>query len=295
VNQRRLALLFLAPALVAIALVALFPLGWTAWESLHAHDLRLPGAGRPFVGLANFAEAFGDPRWRGAWAHTLFFTAVTVALELGLGLVLALGLQSVRRFRGLLRTAVLLPWALPTVVAALLWRFLFESPMGLVNALLVRSGIAAVPIPWFTHPVAAWVPLILADVWRMTPFATLLLLAGLQTIDEELYEAARLDGAGSWACFRHITLPLLRPALLVVLLFRTLDALRVFDLVYVLTGGGPGTRTEPVALHAWTELLQNLRFGYGSALALLLLAGALLVALGLTRWMGRRTLLGGTT
>jgi ABC-type sugar transport system permease subunit len=180
-----------------------------------------------------------------------------------------------------------LPWALPTVVAALVFRFLFEGEAAIANAVATRVGLLEAPIAWFADATTAWVPLILADVWKTTPFVALLLLAGLTTIDDELYEAAEVDGAGAVARFWHVTLPMLRPALLVVLLFRTLDAFRVFDLVYVLTGGGPGTATEPIALSTFEQLLSNLRFGYGSALSVVVfLVTAALAALYL-RLLGR--------
>lgn len=251
VSDRRLAWAFVAPALAVLALIAVFPLGWAAWESLHRHDLRMPWLGKPFVGLENYAGIAGDARFRSSLAHTVFFTAASVAIELLLGLVLALAMDRTFRGRGLVRAALLIPWALPTVVAALLWRFLFEP----------RAGV------WLVHPLAAWVPVILADVWKTTPFVALLLLAGLQGIPRDLHESAAVDGAGPWTRLRRVTLPLLRPSLLVALIFRTLDAFRVFDLIYVLTGGGPGTATEPVALYAFNTLFQNLRFGYGAALS----------------------------
>ena len=284
-RESRLALLLLLPALAILLLVTVFPLLWTVWESLRHHALGAPGVS--FAGLGNYAEALGSPRVLAAWLHTAVFTGLSVALEFGLALLLALSLRRAGRAAGLLRTGVLLPWAVPTVVAALLWRFIFESPFGLVNTLLLKTGLVAEPVSWLADPAGAWVPLILGDVWRMTPFVTLLLLAGLNNIPEELYEAARIDGAGSWGRFRHVTLPLLRPAMVVALVFRILDALRVFDLVYVLTGGGPGTATEPVSLHAQTELVQNLRIGYGSALCVLILLAALLAALGVIRGLGR--------
>jgi ABC-type sugar transport system permease subunit len=181
------------------------------------------------------------------------------------------------RARGLLRTAVLLPWAVPTVVAALVWRFMFESPSGLVSTAAGRFGISTPT--WFASALGAWVPLILADVWKMTPFVAILLLAGLQNIDETLYEAADMDGAGAWHRFTGITLPLLRPAMTVAVLFRGLDALRVFDLVYVMTGGGPGSATEPIALFTFTSLLQNLRFGFASAISVMVFAAAFVLAL----------------
>ncbi len=283
-HEARLAWALALPAIGTIALIAVFPIAWTAWESMHLHDLRMPWLGRPFVGGANYLEAFADARFRGAVGHTLLFAAVSVTLELAGGLALALALNGITRARGLARTAALLPWAIPTVVVALVWRFMFESPSGLADTLAARAGVAAPT--WFADASAAWVPLILADVWKMTPFVGVLLLAGLQNIDSALYEAASMDGAGPWRRFTDITLPLLRPALLVAFLFRTLDALRVFDIVYVMTGGGPGSATEPIALFTFTALLQNLRFGFASALSVMVFTVSFLFALASIRAFG---------
>lgn len=261
--ERRAAALFVLPALSAIGLIAIAPMLWTAWESLHMHDLRLPWLGRPFVGFANYLEALGDTRFIEAVGHTALFTLASVTFELLLGLVFALVMSSALRLRGTIRVVVLASWAVPTVVAGLIWRFLFEGSA----------------VNWFADPVAAWVPIVLADAWKMTPFVALLLLAGLQSIDPALYDAARMDGAGAWRQFRHVTLPLLRPALLVALLFRTLDAFRVFDVVYVMTAGGPGTATEVVSLYTFSTLLQHLRFGYGSALSMIIFLATFLLAL----------------
>ena len=291
-GETRLAWALALPALSVIALVALFPILWTFWESLHLHDLRMPWLGRPFVGAANYVDALAEPRFWSALGHTGFFVAATVTLELSAGLLLAVALDRVTRARGLVRTAVLLPWAIPTVVAALVWRFMFESPMGLASALLAGAGVAAPT--WFADALAAWVPLLLADAWKTTPFVAILLLAGLQTIDRSLYEAADVDGAGGWRQFVDITLPLLRPALLVAALFRSLDAFRVFDLIYGLTGGGPGTATEPIALYTFTTLLQNLQFGLGSALSIIVFAVAFLFALGAIRLFGSGAFLEGS-
>jgi ABC-type sugar transport system permease subunit len=271
-SEARIGWALVSPALAVIALIAIFPLGWTLWESLHLHELRMPWLGQPFIGLDNYAEIVRDPRFWAALGHTVFFTVVSISLELVLGLFLALAMNRAFRGRGFVRAAVLVPWAIPTVVAALLWRFMFESQAGIVNALLVDAGILNKPIVWLIETATAWVPVILADVWKTTPFVALLLLAGLQNIDATLYEAAAVDGANRWWQLRHITLPLLKPAILVTLIFRTLDAFRVFDLIYVLTGGGPGTSTEPVALYTFNALLQNLRFGYGSALSVVIFA-----------------------
>lgn len=276
-----------SPAVATILLVALFPLAWTLWESVHLHDLRMPWLGRPFIGLGNYAEAFRDPRFWAALAHTGFFTATSVAIELGLGLILALAMNRATRGRTAVRAAVLVPWAIPTVVSALLWRFIFDDQSGVVNAVLAATGLARTPIVWFIHPDLAWIPVIVSDVWKTTPFVALLLLAGLQNIDTALYEAARIDGATPWQQFRHVTLPLLKPAILVALVFRTLDSVRVFDLIYVLTGGGPGTSTEPIALFTFNSLLQNLRFGYGSALSVITFGVSFVFAAAYLRLLGR--------
>jgi ABC-type sugar transport system permease subunit len=289
-DEMRLAWALALPAIGVIALIAAFPIVWTFWESLHMHDLRMPWLGRPYVGGANYWEALADARLRNAVAHTLVFAAATVTLELAGGLVLALMLNRVVGARGLLRTAVLLPWAVPTVVAALVWRFMFESPSGLVTTVAGRFGISAPT--WFASPLGAWLPLILADVWKMTPFVAILLLAGLQNIDQTLYEAADMDGAGAWHRFTGITLPLLRPAMTVAVLFRSLDALRIFDLVYVMTGGGPGSATEPIALFTFIALLQNLRFGFASAISVMVFAAAFVFALGSIPFLGGDAFLG---
>jgi ABC-type sugar transport system permease subunit len=285
-QEARIAWWLVAPALLTILLVALFPLVWTVWESLHLHDLRMPWLGQPFIGLDNYVEAFRDPRFWGALGHTAFFAVISVGLELLIGLWFALALNRAFRGRGLVRAAVLVPWAIPTVVSALLWRFMFEGQYGIANTALMKLGALGEPLVWLVDPVLAWVPVILSDVWKTTPFVALLLLAGLQNIDSSLYEAARIDGASAWRQFRYVTLPLLKPAILVALIFRTLDAFRVFDLIYALTGGGPGTSTEPIALYTFNALLQNLQFGYGSALSVIVFLITFGLALVYIRFLG---------
>jgi ABC-type sugar transport system permease subunit len=285
-SEAQLAWLFAAPAIGTVAIVVAFPVLWTFAESLHQHDLRMPWLGRPFIGLANFAEAGADDRFWSALAHTTAFTVGTVLLELVIGLALALGLNRARQAAGVLRTAMLLPWAIPTVVAALVWRFMFE-PNGVVNQLLIGSKVVETAPAWFADARAAWIPIVLADVWKSTPFVTLLLLAGLQGIDATLYQAAALDGAGAWQQARDITLPLLWPTVLAAAVFRSLDAFRVFDLIYVMTRGGPGTATETLSLYAFQTLFRNLRFGYGTALAVLIFFVSLTLALSWLRLAGR--------
>jgi ABC-type sugar transport system permease subunit len=258
--------LLVTPALAVILLVSFVPIAGTIWEALHQHDLRLPWLGRPFVGFDNFAEAAGDPRFRAAVLHTVGFALVSVPLELLLGLALALLMHRAMRGRAIIRVAALLPWAIPTVVAALVWRFMFDSS-GVISAALRSAGLVDPAFEPLVDPLWAWVPIVLADVWKTTPFVAVLLLAGMQTIDPALDDAARIDGAGAVRRLVTITLPLLAPALIVAAAFRMLDALRLFDLPYVLTGGGPGTATEPLSLYAFIALTQRLRFGYGSALS----------------------------
>lgn len=286
-RERRLALLFALPAFSVIVLIALIPIILTLWEALHSHDLRLPWLGRPFVGLANFAEAIGDDRFRSALVRTVLFAAVTVPIELVLGIALALVMHHAVRGRAWIRATALLPWAIPTVVAALLWRFMFDSQAGILNVPLREVGLISGSFDWFVGPLTAWVPIALADIWKSAPFVAVLVLAGLQTIDPSLYEAAAVDGAGRWRQFFTITLPLLGPVLVVSAAFRALDALRLFDLAYVLTGGGPGSATEPLSLYAFIALMQRLRFGYGSALSITVFLLTLGFALFWVRALGR--------
>lgn len=285
--EGRLGWLLVSPALAVVLAVSLVPIAATVWEAMHRNDLRLPWLGRPFVGLDNFAEAAGDPRFAAAVLHTVGFALVSVPLELLLGLTVALIMHRAVRGRGLIRMTALLPWAVPTVVAALVWRFMFDAQAGVVTDTLRRLSLVGPAFDWLVHPVAAWVPVVLADVWKTTPFVAILLLAGLQTIDPALDEASRMDGAGSVRRFFTITLPLLAPALVVAGAFRVLDALRLFDLVYVMTGGGPGTSTEPLSLYAFIALTQRLRFGYGSALSVTVFLLTFVFALIAVRALGR--------
>jgi len=268
-RQTRLAWLLLLPSLAVVALVALYPLAKTIYQSFTNQEfLALTPA--KWVGFKNYETLWHDAIFRHSVWTTTKFTLITVAIEFALGLVIALVVNSSFKGRGAMRAIMLVPWAIPTVVAALLWRFIFDSQAGIANVVLTNVGLLEHPLVWFVRASTAWVPVILADVWKTTPFVALLLLAGLQSIDQELYEAAATDGASAWWQLTRITIPLLKPAILVALIFRTLDAFRVFDLIYVMTGGGPGTSTEPVALYTFNALLQNLEFGYGAALSVII-------------------------
>lgn len=260
-SEKAAAGLLVAPSVLILLLVAVYPVLAVTWLSLRRRML-IFGIDE-FVGLSNFVFMFRDARFWNALSNTAYFTVLSVGFEFLLGLALALGLNRAFPGRGLLRAAILIPWAIPTVVSAKLWAWLFTPGYGLINYLLDRPDV-----DWLGAPKLAIHAAVLVDVWKTTPFVALLLLAGLQVIPEDLYKAARVDGASSWRMFREITLPLLAPAIAVTLLFRTLDAFRVFDAVYVLTGGGPANTTETLSIYAYKVLFSTLQFGYGSALSL---------------------------
>ncbi len=262
----RAAWLFLAPALLAAGAVAAWPLLRTASLAFTDAQLGVPGAA--WVGLDNFAWVLSDPDWWRAVANTLIFAVGSVSLELALGLGFALLLNAKLAGRGALRAIALVPWAVPTIVSAQMWSWMFHDLTGVVNDLLLRAGLIAEPVAWLAEPATALAAVILTDVWKTTPFVTLLLLAGLQTVPPHLIAAARIDGAGPLRVFWHITLPLLRPAIAVAVIFRALDALRVFDLIYVMTSNSRATAS--VSVFARQELIEFMDVGAGSAAALLI-------------------------
>jgi trehalose/maltose transport system permease protein len=260
VSERRLAAYMVGPSLAMIALVAAYPIGYAVWLSLNEYSVRVAGLSR-WAGLRNYTEVLGDPAFWEAFRTTFIFTGASVALEVVLGLGMALAMHSAFRGQGLLRTVVLVPWATLTVVTAMMWRSIFESPIGFVNTVLGTETT------WLGSEPEALLVMIIADVWKTAPFMALLLLAGLQVIPGDIYEAAKVDGATAWQRFLRITLPLLMPALLVALIFRTLDALRIFDLPFVLTRGAFGTDT--LSLISYETFQQDRILGQGSAMAVL--------------------------
>jgi ABC-type sugar transport system permease subunit len=279
-TERRLAYLLLAPAMIAILGLALLPILRTVWISLTTLKLNEPGLGQPFVGLQNYVDLLQDSEGRllASLANTLNFTVISVSLELVLGVLIALLIHREFVGRGMVRAAVLVPWAIPTAISSLMWRFIFDDRLGLMNDIFTKLGIINSYQAWLGNPKTAMAALITTDVWKTTPFMALLLLAGLAVIPAELYEAARVDGAGAWTTFWRITLPLLKPAMLVALVFRTLDAVRIFDLVFVMTGGGPANSTETITVFAYKTLMRYLDFGHGSALAILIFLCVMLIS-----------------
>ena len=258
-------LLLLLPALALVLGVFLWPLLRYGWLSLQASSV-LTGLVPMPNGGANWQRLLADARfWQDA-AQTLRFAGLSLALELLLGLALALLLHRPLPRRGLVRAVVLLPWALPTTVMALGWRWILNDPFGPLNGLLQSLGLPA--YGFLSQPTTTWLFTVLADVWKTTPFVALLLLAGLQAIPSELEEALRLEGAGPWQRLRRLTLPLLAPYLLLAALFRLAQALGVFDLIQVLTGGGPASSTESLALYAYLNAMRFLDFGYAATLML---------------------------
>lgn len=286
-SERTWAILLTGPAFGLLLMLALVPIAGAIWLSFH-RSLPIFSIHR-YAGLQNYLALASDDRFWAACATTLYFTALSVGAELALGLAVALLLDHLTAERSLaergtghawLRVMLLTPWAIPTVVSGRMWEWLYQPEYGLLNYLLLQTGLVRQPITWLGDPTWALHGAILMDVWKTMPFAALLLLAGLKAIPRELYHAARVDGAGRWATFRHVTLPLLLPVMLVVLVFRTADAFRVFDAVYVLTGGGPGNSTETLSIYAYKTLFQTLQFGYGSAQAVVMFALVLLITAG---------------
>lgn len=256
----------IAPALLVTVVFALYPVLDSFWLSLHHIFVGIPSLGRSFIGLQNYLHLLRDPVAHQALFVTLSFVLLSTVLELACGLVIALVIHERFRGRGLVRAAILIPWAIPTVVASQLWRYIFNDQYGVANLLLFGDRVVAY-IPWLAYPSVAFGIIVLADVWKTSCFAALLILAGLQVISDDLYDAAKVDGAGIWQRFWHITLPLLKPALLLALLFRTMDAFRVFDLVFVMTQGGPGDATQVLQFYGYQTLFTEGRLGYGSAVS----------------------------
>ncbi len=266
----RLGLLLAAPAIVTILLIAVIPLEQTIQDSLFQISLKFENAPRPFVGLENYGAVLRDESWFNALGVTGLVAGASVAAELVLGIIIALLINRSFRGRGLVRASVLVPWALTTVVSAKMWAWIYDGRYGLANDLLMRLRVIDQPIIFLVRPEVTIWAMVGAEIWKTTPFMALLLLAGLQLIPPELYEAAALDGASRWQAFWRVTLPLLRPTILVALLFRTIDAVRMFDLPRVLTNGGPGKSTETVVLYTYNTFFTSLNFGYGSTLAVVI-------------------------
>jgi multiple sugar transport system permease protein len=286
-SERALGAVLLAPAALLLLVVVVYPIATLFINSLHSVDNANPAAGEPFVGLANYARALGDERFWSASLHTLGYIVVTVPGALVLGLGLALLANQPFRVKWPVRLGLLLPWALPLVFAGLIFRWFFEYQAGVVNDVLLRLGFER--LQWLSEPSLAFAAICIAIVWKSASFMGLMLLAGLQTIPRSLYEAADVDGATRWQQFVEITLPMLRPAIFVALIFRTITAIQTFDIPFAMTGGGPGDATETLAMYIHKTTLDFLDFGYGSALAALMFVLSMAATSGYLRYTRRNT------
>ena len=287
--RNRIALQFLVPSLLFIVVFSLYPIIESFRLSFYRLILTLPWLGQKFVGWENYSDLLTDPVALKSLLTTLLFVGVTAPLEVMLGLGMALVLNESFRGRGLLRAAALIPWAIPTVVSSQMWRFIFNDRYGLFNYFLFGDRTQRYLAP-LADPQLALLSVMAADVWKTTAFAALIILAGLQTIPDELYEAAGIDGATTWQKFRRITLPLVKPAILLALLFRTIDALRVFDLVFVMTQGGPADATNVLQFYGYKKSFAEGMIGYGSTISVMVFFLSLLFALLYVRLLGARIL-----
>ncbi len=271
------------PAFIILVTIFIGPTIYTIVLSFSSYS----SSGIEFVGLRNFSRLFNDPSFWRAFYNTLIFVGVTVPIELFLGFILALVANKAMRGRTLIRVALLIPWALPTALNALAWRWMYNTDYGLFNSILINLNIIDSPINWLGQIPLAMISMMTVAIWKTSSFMALLILTGLQTIPSELYEAAKIDGATNWQALRKITIPLVRPSIMVSLLFRTGDAFRSFELPYNLTGGGPVNSTETLSVFAYNNFFQYLDFNYSSTIALiqfLLLLGLAIIYLRTLRW-----------
>lgn len=269
---------FVAPAVLLLVLVAGFPLVYNVYNSFQHVVLTEPGT-QHFVGFANYWTALTSPDFHAQLGRTVLFTIVSVAFELVVGMVLALVMHQTFRGRGLVRAAILVPWAVPTVVSGMLWKTMFDPASGFVNYGLTLLHLPGGSTTWLGGTWTAWTAILVADAWKNTPFLAILLLAGLQIIPDDLYEQARIDGAGTIRRFFFVTLPLLKPAILVALVFRTLQSFLIFDIIYVMTNGAPGSATESLGFINVRAFREALDFGYGGAISVILILISVAIAL----------------
>ncbi len=286
-REQRVAWILMIPALIMLVFVFAYPILRAFWLSLFARNLgtQLQSV---FVGLENFARMGSDSRFWQSFTTTIIFTSASVILELILGMAIALVLHQQFFGRSLVRTAAIIPWALPTALIGLAWAWIFNDQFGVVNDILLRLGFIDTGINWLGDPTLAMVSVIIADVWKTTPFISILLLAGLQSISPDLYEAHALDGATAWQSFWGITIPLLMPQILIAILFRFAQAFGIFDLIQVMTGGGPGGATEVVSLYIYSTVMRYLDFGYGAALVVVTFS-LLVIAVAIASFLLSRT------
>ena len=252
------------PATALLLAVFAYPIIRTV--ALSFSHLNLSTAFHPeFAGIDNYTRLLSDARFLDSIRITALFTILTIALEFGIGLLLALAATNFTRCSSLVRSILLAPWTLPTAIIAVLWGWIFNDQYGVLNAVLIRIGLITSPFAWLAQPTGAMAAIVIADVWKTTPLVFLILLAGIQNIPGDLYEAVEIDGGGAWAKFRYVTWPFLLPFVFISVVFRMIQAFAIFDLVWVMTGGGPGGSTETVSIYSYQTFMRYLDIGYGSA------------------------------
>lgn len=277
-SRRLTGYLFLIPAALIILIFIAYPVILTFYDSFHEYRIQTLQEGRKFAGLSQYKKLFLDPLFYSSLKFTILFTVVAVALETVLGLICALVMNRPFKGQGVVRAALLIPWAIPTIVSGLMWGFMFSESFGIINQVLMSLGVIQEPIRWVTDSKWAFYSVVVSDVWKTTPYMSLLLLAGLQTISNELYEAAAIDGANVFQRLFHITLPMIKPVMVVSLLFRTISSFRIYDLIAVLTNGGPANTTQSLTLYTVKNYFSYGNIGFGSASAVVIFIVSMFIA-----------------
>lgn len=276
-KPRRLIIELISPSIIMIAFVFLIPIFYVLYLSLYRYNLLIPG--RLFVGFQNYSHLFTSPDFWNSLKVTFYFTFVAVGVEITLGLLIALLLNQPFKGKAVLRTALVVPWAIPWVVNGIMWKWIYNPSFGALNGLLKQLGLITSYKVWLGKPFLALNMVVIADVWKETPFIAILLLAGLQTIPRTLYEAAEVEGANAVERFWNVTLPLIRPLLFVALTLRTIWALKTFDLIFALTQGGPSEGTSLLNYYIYTTSFSRLNFGYGAAISVVFTIFILIITL----------------
>jgi multiple sugar transport system permease protein len=286
-REKTFAIVLIVPTFLFVMIFAFYPIMYSFYLSFHRIILGLPQLGQKFIGFKNYIDLFYDRIAIHSMVNTLLFVFISTFFEIVFGLIIALVINKHFRGRGFVRAAVLIPWAIPTVVASQMWRFIFNDKYGLINFIFFGSDEVRYQA-WLASPFSAFMAIVVADVWKTSSFAALLILAGLQMIPDELYEAAEIDGANEWQQFWRITFPLVKPALLIALLFRTMDAFRVFDLVFVMTQGGPADSTNVLQFYGYKKIFAEGMMGYGSTISVLVFVITFIIAILYIKMIGSR-------
>ena len=277
-REKLLAFALIIPTILVVVSVSLGPLVFAGWLSLHDVGINFLEE-KPFIGLRNYIEVFKNPAFREAIYHTLYFAVVSLLIQIPLGLAGAILLNQKFVGRNIVRALILIPWAIPTVVNGALWEWIYNPSFGALNGVLIQLGILDEPVIWLGPPLQAMNLVILADTWKVLSFYILIFLAGMQTIPEELYDAIKVDGGGALDSLRHIILPFLQPFLLIILVLRTMETFRVFDIIYMLTKGGPAGATTVISFYTFQTTFHSFRFGRGASMAFLIGGATLVLAL----------------